>query len=83
MITNIAQRINDENRNLRKKNEELKSQYKAQENDRELLVKQLVLQKKENKKIIECIKANKAFLLKAENDLDEEDVDLDKLDDDL
>jgi hypothetical protein len=62
LITNIAQRINDENRNLRKKNEELKSQYKAQENDRELLVKQLVLQKKENKKIIECIKANKAFL---------------------
>jgi len=79
LITNIAQRINDENRNLRKKNEELKSQY----NDRELLVKQLVLQKKENEKIIECIKANKAFLLKAENDLDEEDVDLDKLDDDL
>lgn len=83
MITNIAQRINDENRNLRKKNEELKSQYKAQENDRELLVKQLVLQKKENEKINEGIKANKAFLLKDENDRDEEDVDLDKLDEDL
>ena len=29
LITNIAQRINDENRALRKKNEELRSQYKA------------------------------------------------------
>ncbi len=83
LITNIAQRINDENRTLRKKNEELKSQYKAQENDRELLVKQLVLQKKENLKIIEDIKVNKAFLEKAENDRDEEDVDLEKLDEDL
>ena len=35
LITNIAQRINDENRSLRKKNEELKAQYRAQENDRE------------------------------------------------
>ncbi len=36
-----------------KKNQELKSEYKAQENDRELLVKQLVMQKKENAKIRE------------------------------
>lgn len=46
-------------------------------------MKQLVLQKKENQKITEDIKANKAFLEKAENDRDEEDVDLDKLDEDL
>ena len=83
LTTNIAQRINDENRTLRKKNEELKSQYKAQENDRELLVKQLVLQKKENLKIIEDIKTKKAFLEKAENDRDEEDIDLNKLDEDI
>ena len=38
-----------------KKNQELKSEYKAQENDRELLVKQLVMQKKENAKIREEI----------------------------
>ena len=50
LITNIAQRIDNENRDLRKKNRELKSEYKAQVNDRELLVKQLVLQKKENEK---------------------------------
>lgn len=48
LITNIAQRIDNENRTLLKKNQELRNEYKAQENDRELLVKQLVMQKKEN-----------------------------------
>ena len=55
LITNIAQRIDNENRALMKKNQELKGEYKAQENDRELLVKQLVMQKKENAKIREEI----------------------------
>lgn len=55
LITNIAQRIDNENRSLMKKNSELKSEYKAQENDREILVKQLVMQKKENAKIQEEI----------------------------
>ena len=39
LITNIAQRIDNENRNLVKKNAELKQEYKAQEKDRELLVR--------------------------------------------
>jgi hypothetical protein len=56
LITNIAQRIDNENRDLRKKNRELKTEYKAQVNDRELLVKQLVLQKKENEKSLEEIR---------------------------
>lgn len=38
-----------------KKNQELRNEYKAQENDRELLVKQLVMQKKENQKAKEDI----------------------------
>ena len=50
LITNIAQRIDNENRALMKKNSELKSEYKSQENDRELLLKQLVTLKKENAK---------------------------------
>lgn len=50
LITNIAQRIDNENRTLLKKNQELRNEYRAQENDRELLVKQLVMQKKENQK---------------------------------
>lgn len=45
VITNIAQRIENENRNLMKKNSELKKEYQNQENDRELLLKQLVMLK--------------------------------------
>jgi len=56
LITNIAQRIDEENRGLSKKNTELKAEFRAQENDRELLVKQLVLQKKENEKMKDEIK---------------------------
>jgi hypothetical protein len=48
LITNIAQRIDGENHVLRTKNAELKTQYKEQQMEREKLVKQLVMQKKEN-----------------------------------
>ena len=48
LITNIASRIEKENRMLMKKNKELKNDYRAQENDRKLLLTQLVLLKKEN-----------------------------------
>lgn len=41
---------------LRTKNAELKTQYKEQQIEREKLVKQLVLQKKENQKLAEGIK---------------------------
>lgn len=54
-ITQIAQRIENENRSLMDKNRELKAEFQAQENDRELLLKQLVLLKKENAKVQEEI----------------------------
>ena len=41
-MTQIAQKIDDENRGLMKKNSELKIQYLSQENDRDLLLKQLI-----------------------------------------
>jgi hypothetical protein len=47
-MTQIAQKIDDENRNLMKKNSDLKIQYMSQENDRDLLLKQLIYQKKES-----------------------------------
>ncbi len=55
LITNIAQRIENENRTLMEKNKELQNDYKAQENDRELLLRQLVNLKKENAKVSEEI----------------------------
>ena len=51
LITNIAQRTEAENRELCKKNTQLKDKFTKQENDREYLVKQLVLQKKDNTKL--------------------------------
>ena len=74
VITNIAQRIENENRALMKKNSELKKEYQSQENDRELLLKQLVMLKKENGKIKEEIDYyNKIIEEKKE---EEEDVDV-------
>lgn len=55
VISSIAQRIENENRALMKKNTELKKEYQSQENDRELLLKQLVMLKKENAKTKEEI----------------------------
>lgn len=76
LITNIAQRIDGENHVLRTKNAELKSQYKEQQLEREKLVKQLVMQKKENQKYKESIKELEATLANKEAD---EQVDLDKI----
>lgn len=70
LITNIAQRIDNENRALLKKNQELKGEYRAQENDRELLVKQLVMQKKENAKVREEVEYYQKII--EERDDDEE-----------
>ena len=73
LITSIAQRIDNENRLLIKKNTELKQQYKTQENDRELLVRQLVMQKKENQKYKEEIDDFKNII--EEKQQDEEQID--------
>lgn len=50
-MTQIAQRIDDENRALMKKNAELKIEYLSQENDRDMLMKQLIFQKKESQRL--------------------------------
>lgn len=82
LITNIAQRIDNENRTLLKKNQELRNEYRAQENDRELLVKQLVMQKKENQKAREDIEFYERIIAqKQEEDGVEEQLDIDGMDD--
>lgn len=58
-MTQIAQKIDDENRGLMKKNSELKIQYLSQENDRDLLLKQLIFQKKENQKLRKDVEEKK------------------------
>lgn len=51
LITNIAQRTHAENAQLKKNNTDLKSKFEQQETQREFLVKELVLQKKDNTKM--------------------------------
>ena len=76
VITDIAQKLDTENRLLIKKNAELKQEYKAQENDRELLVRQLVMQKKENTKYKDDISEFKQTI--NEKKMDEEQIDINK-----
>lgn len=45
-LTEIAQKIDVDNIRLAKKNNDLKIEFLAQENDRELLIKQLIWEKK-------------------------------------
>ena len=47
-IKNIAQKIDNENHSLMQKYKELKIQYQTQENDREMLLKELIMKKKKN-----------------------------------
>ena len=81
LITNIAQRIDNENRALTKKNAQLKSDFKAQENEREMLVKQLVIQKKDNQKIRDEITTLKGTLKDQEAAKKEQEIDLDNMED--
>lgn len=50
-MTTMAQKIDDDNRKLMKKNGELKIQYLSQMDDRDLLLKQIIFHKKENQSI--------------------------------
>lgn len=47
-IKDIAQKIDQENHTLMKKYMELKAQYSTQENDREILLREVILKKKKN-----------------------------------
>ena len=81
LITNIAQRIDSENRTLLQKNQELRSEFRAQENDRELLVKQLVMQKKENAKVKEDIQLYTRLKAQKVEDNGEQLEDIDNFED--
>ena len=79
LITNIAQRTETENRELKKKNSSLRTKFEKQETDREYLVKQLVLQKKENEKIKQEVANHKKTLKAQEKAREEQKVDLDNI----
>ena len=47
-MSSMAQKIDEDNQQLMKRNQELKIQYMCQENDREMLIKQIIYHKKQN-----------------------------------
>lgn len=47
-MSSMAQKIDEDNQNLTKKNQELRIEFLSQENDRELLLKQIIFHKKIN-----------------------------------
>lgn len=47
-IKNIAHKIDEENKNLMKKYSSLKAEFEIQENDKDMLLKELLMKKKEN-----------------------------------
>ena len=51
-MTQIAQRIDNENVSLMKKNAEMSIEFKSQEKDKDLLIKQIIKQKKINQEAI-------------------------------
>jgi len=75
LMTEIAQRIDSENRALIKKNAELKIEFKSQENDREILVKQLVLQKKDNTKLKHQIEEYKNIIEEKRQEIENSEED--------
>lgn len=81
LITSMAQRIDNENRQLIRKNNELKQNFKGQEVDREKLVRELVEQKAKNKTMKAEIEEFKSII--AEKQGLEEQVDIDFKDEPL
>lgn len=71
-MTQIAQRIDNENINLIKKNSELNIEFKSQEQDKDLLIKQIIQQKKINKDNMAKLTKVKAIAEELEKKMKEE-----------
>ena len=71
-MTQIAQRIDNENISLIKKNSELNIEFKSQEQDKDLLIKQIIQQKKSNKDNMEKLSKIKQVTEELEKKMKEE-----------
>ncbi|CAD8059050.1 unnamed protein product [Paramecium sonneborni] len=72
-IKNIAQKIDNENHSLMQKYKELKIQYQTQENDREMLLKELIMKKKKNAILKSQIQQYEKLLNEVQKDEIEQD----------
>ncbi|CAD8202570.1 unnamed protein product [Paramecium octaurelia] len=71
-IKKIAQKIDDENHQLMQKYKELKVEYQTQERDREMLMKELIIKKKENAILKSQIQQYEKLLNDVQKDDDQE-----------
>ena len=55
ILTSVGQKIDMENRKLTKQNQELSVQYKAQDNDKTLLTRQILIEKQRSETLKEQI----------------------------
>jgi hypothetical protein len=78
-MTQIAQRIDNENISLIKKNSELNIEFKSQAQDKELLIKQIIQQKKLNQENV----AKLADIKRTAEELEKKMKEEQKLDDDI
>jgi len=84
-IKDIAQKIDQENHTLMKKYMDLKAQYSTQENDREILLREVILKKKKNailksqidqyEKVLEDVSKEKEAQVNGLEDLEEKNDD--------
>ena len=78
LITSMAQRIDNENRQLIRKNGELKQNFNQQEEDREKLVRELVEQKAKNKTMQTEIEEFKRIIAEKEGLEEQVDITMDQ-----
>ena len=71
-MTQIAQRIDNENVSLMKKNAELSIEFKSQAKDKDLLIKQIIKQKKINQENIAKLAKMKQVAEELEKKMKEE-----------
>ena len=69
LMTKAAQKIGNENQNLKEKNKKLRLKFQAQENDRVFLLRDLVQQKKENAIISEQLDYLKHTVTEVKSDM--------------
>lgn len=72
-MKNIAQKIDTENQTLVKKYTELKSEFEIQKNDRDMLLRELLMKKKKNAVLSSQIEQYEKLLQEVSKEVDEQE----------
>lgn len=72
-IKNIAHKIDEENKTLMKKYSSLKSEFEIQERDKEMLLKELLMKKKENAALRAQVEQYEKLLNEVSKEMEEDE----------